>query len=126
MNPFREYIANAKATKYLHPRYQILTTAIGFAAVLAGIVVWYRCTEVVARLAGIPFDQPLQGTLHIAFAAAWLFVGLPMVLYLSAALVAGSVGALLAAFGKLSRQEVVPYAFLSRYPRSWLNAPGDA
>ena len=119
MNPFREYVANAKATKYLQPGYQILTTAIGFAAVLAGILVWHRCTEVVARLVGIPLDQPLQGALQIAVAASWLFVGLPMVLYLAAALVAGSVGALFAAFGELSANEVVSYALLSRYPRSW-------
>ena len=77
MNPFREYLENAKATKHLRPPYQILTTAIGFIAVLAGIVVWYRCTEVVATVAGTPFDQPIQSTSQVAVAAAWLFVGLP-------------------------------------------------
>jgi hypothetical protein len=126
MNPFREYTANAKATKRLQPRYYLLTTAVGFVAVLLGIVAWYRSTESVASFFGMPYDQPVAGAPQIAVVAAWLLLGLPTFLYLAGVVVGGLTGGTLAVAGKLSRHEAVWYALVSRYPPSWFKASGDA
>jgi hypothetical protein len=126
MNLFGEYMANAKATKHLQPRYYLLTTCVGFGAVLTGIVAWYRCTEAVASIVGMPYDQPVEGAPQIAVVAGWLLLGLPTFLYLAGVLVGGLTGGILAATGKVSRHEAVWYALLSRYPPSWFKAAGDA
>ena len=89
MNPFREFLANAEATKHLRPGYYAFTTGLGLLAVGLGISIWYVCFGLIANFAGVPLDQPAKDSDGAVWMVAWLFLGIPVVLYTAMVVVAG-------------------------------------
>ncbi len=119
MNPLREMLTNAESAKLLRRGYYVFTTCVGLVAVALGICAWYVGFRMVAGLAGIPLDEPVNNFDGAIWMILWLVLGTPLIFYLAMVLVAGLVGVAMIFLGHMSKHDVVSYALLSRYPSSW-------
>ena len=119
MNPLREFLANAEATKFLRPGYYAFTTCVGLVAVAFGIYAWYVGFGMVADFAGIPLDQPANSSDGAGWMIAWLVLGIPLVFYMAMVLVAGLAAIAMFLLGHMSKHDAIYYALLSRYPSAW-------
>jgi hypothetical protein len=70
---------------------------------------------------GLPMGRaPLEGIrLQFALWVIALLIAIPVLFYVCTVVVAGILGGIMLALGKMSREEAVAYMFLSRYPKSW-------
>jgi hypothetical protein len=119
MNPFREFLANAEATKNLRPRYYAFTTGVGLLGMGLGIWVWYVCFGLIANISEVSLDQHARDSNNAVWMLAWIFLGFPLVLYTAMVAVAGLAVVSMVFSNRLSKQDAVYYALLSRYPPSW-------
>lgn len=108
--------------KRLKPGYRRLTNSVGALGVLLGCVLLVPFMTSTRLWLGLPLGSaPLDG-IEIPF-AIWIvavIVATPVLFYVGCICVAGLTAGILVAFGRMTIEQAVSYAFLSRYPPQWL------
>lgn len=120
MNVLRELGQSARDSFRLERPFFLVTCIVGLAGVALGIVLLHLAATGLEAALGIDPQASLNsqpnGTLWIV-----LFVAaIPAGIYLGCVIVAGAFAATMVLLGKFTRIEALQYAFLSRYPRGWL------
>ena len=121
MNLLRELAHAFEETRRLRPNFYILASAVGFVGCGVGIAVTYFAGMLLGAAMGIDANAPLRNQAS-GFACLALFLAfIPIAIYVGIVAVAGSFATVMVLLGRFTTNEALRYAFLSRYPRNWLN-----